>query len=95
MQADMCAFNFGYEDRDGRGWFVDMLEAMARGLTGDAKTTSSFRMLSHMCIAHASLNLPQHGVKGNGCGEALLDMQPKAANRLKSCGRAVPTSLEV
>ena len=69
----MCAFNFGYEDRDGRGWFVDMLEAMARGLTNDAKTTSSFRMLSHMCIASASLNLPQHEVMGNGCGEALLD----------------------
>ena len=71
----MCAFNFGYEDRDGRGWFVDMLEAMARGLTGDAKTMSSFRMPSHMCIAHGSINLPQHGVKGNGCGEALLDSQ--------------------
>ena len=91
----MCAFNFGFEDRDGRGCFMDVLEAMARVLTCDAKTISSFRMLSHLCMAHASMNLPQHWVKGNGCREALLDSERLRAGSKVAPEWCQPTSLEV
>jgi len=57
----------------GDGSWTCLKQWPGRGLTNDAKTTSSFRILSHMCLASASINLPQHKVKGNGCGEALLD----------------------
>ena len=90
MQSDMCAFYFGIHDRGGRGWLSDVLESMARGLAGDGKTTSSSRMLSHMCMAHASINLPQHGMKGNGCGEALLDSQRLRAGLKVAAERCQP-----